>query len=425
MPLVKSFFWDANFSAQLQSIQYITFDSVEGTPPVPVSEIDEECQELVEEMRKYAERFLGIVQGRRGVSCVSSSLPSPFSSTQTNVLFPTINREASGESLFIDTSSGGDEDHELMEFWLRKTRKPVLAVVLVRKSAHGARLFYRAMNLEVSMPTGSLCSERAAIATALAADPGLRRRDIRMVAVLSLPKLDHPDPTVAAAYQAAGVATLSGTEIYRSSNPSVLPPLHLRTPHKAPNPEDVPCAMDNASTSVAATAASASDPTPTHLRQMNSALLVSASGSGNAPAFELPFGDAIQHMHVTPESAVAAILTSRKETRAGRTSPAPVLGMKPADAAAKVIAVGLDTASVEPRDAMASASCSLPTTNGAPDYMAPAVAAKAVPVALNPIAPCGSCMEWLRKIAEANPDFKVLNFTDISCTRVFIKPVPM
>jgi hypothetical protein len=28
-------------------------------------------------------------------------------------------------------------------------------------------------------------------------------------------------------------------------------------------------------------------------------------------------------------------------------------------------------------------------------------------VALNPIAPCGACNEWLRKIAEVNPDFKV------------------
>ncbi len=29
------------------------------------------------------------------------------------------------------------------------------------------------------------------------------------------------------------------------------------------------------------------------------------------------------------------------------------------------------------------------------------------PVELNPIAPCGACNEWLRKIAEVNPEFKV------------------
>ena len=41
------------------------------------------------------------------------------------------------------------------------------------------------MNVEVSMPTGSLCSERAAIASALASDPSLNRSHFRAIAVLS------------------------------------------------------------------------------------------------------------------------------------------------------------------------------------------------------------------------------------------------
>jgi len=36
------------------------------------------------------------------------------------------------------------------------------------------------------MPTGSLCSERNVIGTALAADPTLRRKDLFGIAVLSL-----------------------------------------------------------------------------------------------------------------------------------------------------------------------------------------------------------------------------------------------
>jgi hypothetical protein len=47
-----------------------------------------------------------------------------------------------------------------------------------------------------------------------------------------------------------------------------------------------------------------------------------------------------------------------------------------------------------------------------------------VPVALNPISPCGSCLEWLKKIGEMNPEFRIITFTDISCTSVFVKPVP-
>ena len=31
---------------------------------------------------------------------------------------------------------------------------------------------------------------------------------------------------------------------------------------------------------------------------------------------------------------------------------------------------------------------------------------------MNPLDPCGACMEWLKKIGEVNPDFKVVTFAD-------------
>ena len=40
--------------------------------------------------------------------------------------------------------------------------------------------------------------------------------------------------------------------------------------------------------------------------------------------------------------------------------------------------------------------------------------AQMVEVANNPLDPCGACMEWLKKIAEVNPDFKV-GCTDLAC----------
>ena len=89
-----------------------------------------------------------------------------------------------------------EETHELTSFWLRKTRKPVLAVLCVLKAASAAKPrrvveesdfeFHRGVNLEVSMPTGSLCSERNAIGNALAANPSLVRKDMFGIAVLSL-----------------------------------------------------------------------------------------------------------------------------------------------------------------------------------------------------------------------------------------------
>lgn len=165
LPLVKSFFWDGDFHAQLQSIQYITFDSVEGTPPVPVSEVDEECRALVEEIRAYAERFLRVVQARRRAKPTSSEQPhlipwvsagggAPAESIPT---VPALSRGGSGDTLDGNPDGEeGDYDHELMDFWLRKTRKPVLAVVLVRRGTnpHAERRYFRAMNLEVCVCGG-------------------------------------------------------------------------------------------------------------------------------------------------------------------------------------------------------------------------------------------------------------------------------
>lgn len=76
-------------------------------------------------------------------------------------------------------------DHELGSFWLRKTGKAVLAVLYTRR-ADGTTRFWRGMNVEVSMPTGTLCAERNAIGNALAADQSLERSDMRAVAVLSV-----------------------------------------------------------------------------------------------------------------------------------------------------------------------------------------------------------------------------------------------
>ena len=77
-----------------------------------------------------------------------------------------------------------DSTHDLFNFWIRKTRKPVLAVLLVRKE--GDIKMYRGTNMEVSMPTGSLCAERNVIGSALAADLSLKRENLIAVAVLSV-----------------------------------------------------------------------------------------------------------------------------------------------------------------------------------------------------------------------------------------------
>lgn len=86
---------------------------------------------------------------------------------------------------FLETLNGDCRNSDLSSFWLRKSKKPVLAVLLVQNQ-NGDQVMYRGMNMEVSMPTGSLCAERNAIGTALAADPNLKRENLLMVAVLSV-----------------------------------------------------------------------------------------------------------------------------------------------------------------------------------------------------------------------------------------------
>eukprot|EP00429_Kryptoperidinium_foliaceum_P004840 CAMPEP_0176014912 /NCGR_PEP_ID=MMETSP0120_2-20121206/7066_1 /TAXON_ID=160619 /ORGANISM="Kryptoperidinium foliaceum, Strain CCMP 1326" /LENGTH=774 /DNA_ID=CAMNT_0017347865 /DNA_START=249 /DNA_END=2569 /DNA_ORIENTATION=+ len=80
-----------------------------------------------------------------------------------------------------------DQDHDLRTFWLRKTKKPVLAVLAVQLTKDGPVKLYRGTNMEVSMPTGSLCAERNVIGTALADNPSLKRHHLKIIAVLSVP----------------------------------------------------------------------------------------------------------------------------------------------------------------------------------------------------------------------------------------------
>jgi hypothetical protein len=42
---------------------------------------------------------------------------------------------------------------------------------------------------------------------------------------------------------------------------------------------------------------------------------------------------------------------------------------------------------------------------------------------LNPIDPCGACNEWLKKIVEVQPQFKVINFVSDKCDEIFVKRV--
>eukprot|EP00927_Polykrikos_kofoidii_P036757 TRINITY_DN31025_c0_g1_i1.p1 TRINITY_DN31025_c0_g1~~TRINITY_DN31025_c0_g1_i1.p1 ORF type:complete len:442 (-),score=43.30 TRINITY_DN31025_c0_g1_i1:457-1737(-) len=77
------------------------------------------------------------------------------------------------------------------DFWHRKSQKPVLSVVIARKSdGDSTFVVHRGMNTEVSLPAGSLCAERAAIAR-MATDFG---RASSVVAIATADPLDKINP---------------------------------------------------------------------------------------------------------------------------------------------------------------------------------------------------------------------------------------
>ena len=72
--------------------------------------------------------------------------------------------------------------HSVDPFWTRKSDQQVLAALLV--SVNGKSDVIRGRNMEVSLPTGSLCAERAAISAALGKYSKIKRDQMKAIAVV-------------------------------------------------------------------------------------------------------------------------------------------------------------------------------------------------------------------------------------------------
>ena len=243
--------WHEGYASR-STVEYHTFEKIETTAPVDVTSpyVEDKIKSIVKEIQAYKIEF---------------------------------------------ERTRAQENHELEKFWLRKTKKPVLSVLMVEKE-NGQVRFLRGMNIEVSMPTGTLCAERNAIGNALSSDPTLTRRDLKMVAVLSVP-------------------------------------LAARNVNKRRS-SDLSEKMDQM------------------LQSLDKSNASGASGS---------------HASSGPERIGERKGSGRKRTMSEILEPL----------------------------------CE----------------------DLNPMAPCGACTEWLKKIADVNPDFKVVTFTDISLEKVFVRTV--
>lgn len=141
---LKTFWHDSKIVES--DIEIHSFEEMETLPPVETTQLQDRpvVLEVVEEMKRFRDEMMRIL------------------------------------------SSSSPDSNDIRSFWLRKTHKPVLAVLAVHVGGGRIKL-YRGTNMEVSMPTGSLCAERNVIGTALSDNPSLKRQDLKLIAVLAVP----------------------------------------------------------------------------------------------------------------------------------------------------------------------------------------------------------------------------------------------
>ncbi|KAL3915591.1 MAG: hypothetical protein SGILL_005577 [Bacillariaceae sp.] len=241
----------------------------------------------------------------------------------------------------------GDDSNDIRRFWLRKTQKPVLAVLAV-KTPNGGLKLYRGTNMEVSMPTGSLCAERNVIGSALADNPGLKRQDLKLIAVLAVPvpkqSSDGIRESVASTQLPRPQSTnsLASVQFEEELSRAVKPPL-IPSRKSSLGEEDDWVVQDPAIKNL--------PPGTLHVPPEMPQVPSQSPSSSSTPVRRIPL---------------------YKSQQQSRTQKRTVVVHCDAD--------------------------------------------------INPLRPCGACNEWLKKIAECNPYFTIITFTDSDCNGVYCSP---
>jgi len=285
--------------------------------------------------------------------------------------------------------------HDLDSFWLRKTRKPVLAVLLV-ETPQGEVRVYRGTNMEVSMPTGSLCAERNVIGTALASDVGLKRGDLKMIAVLAV---SLPPPS-----------------------PSQLPQHCVVVPKGGVGEEGI---LKTLSTD------------RLERDSVTRSLSVTSCATNEVPDDEE--NSVISWINYHDDSSYSSHSPQKRKSATQGLVPPLLLQstvLDPSGTPVRRISLYSNRNNLNTDDMWGCCKESARNKNTTKAENTTKQKAKQVahcgcrrakktvvvhsPEDINPLAPCGACNEWLKKIAELNPYFKVLTFTDANCNGVYV-----
>ena len=246
--------------------------------------------------------------------------------------------------------SGSSEQHDLYRFWLRKTHKLVLAVLLVQSNTMKEPQLFRGTNMEVSMPTGSLCAERNVIGSALSQFPSLKRQDLKVIAVLAVPPMDCGSSAEEVCYE-------------------------------------IPRNISYASALDAALAVDGLRSRQFSLGSENEALFRGRGPSGSIGSEQEGWSVTPFHQDIIPPPIVSNIMHNAMHSN-GASTP--------------VRRIPLFSGNV--------------ANNRNPKRTVLVRSDKD----MNPLRPCGACNEWLKKIAESNPYFQIVTFTDANCKGIYV-----
>jgi cytidine deaminase len=307
---LKSFWHDTKIVDD--DIEMHSFEEMETVPAFEASNVaDKNTSLVIDEMKAFRQEFLATLEGRNDVT----------------------------------------------QFWLRKTKKPVLAVLLVQSPNHPKPILYRGTNMEVSMPTGSLCAERNVIGTALASDPGLRREDLKMVAVLAVPLPEEVEEITRPDNMSRNMSFASYSSIVMEKDEEegddwVIPNEIVHDPAK--------------------------------------------TSANDALAQEV-----VERISNIPKNYI-------------RPPIPPTIGATPPGTPIRRIALYSNAR------ATTTENVSKPTMQGVGGRKQKRTVLVHSDKDINPLRPCGACNEWLKKISESNPYFSVVTFTDAECAGVYV-----
>lgn len=342
-----------------------------------------------------------------------------------------------------------DNNHDITDFWLRKTLKPVLAVLIVQKEGEGQEIKrYRGTNLEVSLPTGSLCAERNAIGSAFSADLTLKREDIKLVAVYSPENLEqyhsqqHSEvdnrsrqPSSfdysAAASPGSRMRTDSNSSehalpiIDTNSNQDLLTP-NSRGSHKKVSVKQIRIYDHN----LPETEAKATAVENSHSNTGDSNTTTPKKSGKRSSSFSFPERNAVNDNSSSNRKS-ATTNTPRKRQKQTRS----IVFATNASAAktSNVSSQAVDTSSSLSEDLVNANGTGVSSSSSAAPLLCQQVGSvpnfvkvetiEGFSGDLNPLKPCGACASWLQKIVKVNPDFKVVTFTDLTRQGVYVECV--